>query len=179
MASLSGGFTNQESAYDFSSSPLKDTSFAKDGPKLKSNKEKTVTDDRTYNLKSIKDTTGQFSLSQIPNENISFNNNKSQRFNSKEQVFKISNSQEVKIYDVSQIIRLFENNESLKRSLAVRAISQSKYSTNEVFDIVSWNNLNEARKTVISNDIYNLTISRKNINLQLVASYIIWSKTNG
>lgn len=179
MASLSGGFTSQESAYDFSPSPLTATPFSKDGPKLKSNEENVVIDDRAYNLKSTKDNDAQFSLSQIPNENISFNNNKSQRFNSKEQVFKISNNQEVKIYDVSQIIRLFAANESLKRSLAVRAISQSKYSTNEVYDIVSWNNLNEARKTVISNDIYNLAISRKNIDLQLVASHILWSKTNG
>lgn len=179
MANLSGGFTSQESSYDFSPSPLTDIAFSKDGPRLKSNETRIIIDNQAYNIKSIKDTSNQFSLSQIPNENVSFNNNKSQRFNSKEQTIKISKTQEIKIYDSSRIIREFEKDTSLKRSLAVRAISQSKYSTNEVFDIVSWNNLTEKRKRVISDDIYTLAISGKNIDLQLVASYIIWSKTNG
>ena len=179
MANLSGGSTTQESAYDFSPSPIKNISFGKEQPKLKDNNPKNIITDKAYNKKSINDTAPEFTLTQIPNENISFNNNKSQRFNSKEQVIKISNQQEITIYSSERIAREFERDKSLKRSLAVRAISQNKYLTNEVFDISSWNRLTEIRKSVISNDIYNLTVNGKNIDLQLIASYIIWRKLNG
>jgi len=179
MASLSGGFTSQESAYDFTPSPINSISFLKEQPKLKSNDPNDIINEETYNKGSISNSTPEFTLSQIPNENISFNNVKSQRFNSKDQTLKISNSQNIIIYNTARIAREFDRDKSLKRSLAVKAISQNKYSTNEVFDIASWNNLTEKRKAVISNDIYNLTVSGKNIDLQLIASYIIWRKLNG
>lgn len=179
MANLSGGFTSQESAYDFTPSPINNISFGKEQPKLKSNDSKNTVNEVNYNKNSIKDTGLEFTLTQIPNENITFNNNKSQRFNSKDQVLKISNNQEITIYDTARIAREFERDKSLKRSLAVRAISQNKYITNEVYDIISWSNLSEPRKTVISNDIYTLTINGKNVDLQLIASYIIWRKLNG
>lgn len=179
MANLSGGLTTQDSAYDFTPSPIDNISFGKEQPKLRDNTVEDIVLNEIYNKKSTKDISPEFSLTQIPNENISVNNNKSQRFNSKEQILRISDKQEITIYSTARIAREFDRDKSLKRSLAVRAISQNKYSTNEVYDISSWNNLTEKRKTVISNDIYNLTVNGKNVDLQLIASYIIWRKING
>lgn len=179
MSNFTGGLNSQASAYDYSRSSLPVSSSITQSPKLKSKLTKNTGNEAVYNINSKNNASNQFSLNNIPNENVSSNSIKSARFNTSEVVTNIAIKQENEIYSNTKIQNEFNRNKSFKLSLAVNAIKQSKYSTNEVYDLSSWNNLTKSRQQQISDDIYNLTISGKRIDLQLVASNIIWRNTNG